>query len=288
MSEQPPVTEPSSNIEFNPLPELSWEPARRGESLQKLADYVAAEAASAISWYLRKKRSKQWLAKILRSSAIGATALAGLIPMLAEIYVDQGVPQIAPAWASVALLVAASCVGLDRFFGYSSAWMRFLTTEMQIRHALHDFLLDWELRRAAWEGQEDPGAEEAEAGLKRCKAFLAEVNDILKAEMDSWVTEFRAAIADIDKAAKAQAEVMRLGAANITVTNGDQCQDGWQLAVDGGAAESHRGTSCALRNLVPGTHTVVVVGRIGAEEKRAEKAFTVAAAQTASEELTLA
>jgi hypothetical protein len=36
----------------------------------------------------------------------------------------QGIPVIQPAWASVALLVAAACVGLDRFFGYSTAWMR--------------------------------------------------------------------------------------------------------------------------------------------------------------------
>ena len=283
-----PASKPK-NIEFKPLPDLSWNPAQRSDSLQKVADYVAAEAGSAIRWYLDKKGPKQQRAQGLRFLAIGMTALAGLIPILAEIFTtEMGVPRIPPAWASVALLLAVACVGLDRFFGYSSAWMRFLTTEMQIRHALHDFLLDWEMRRAGWEGKDDPGAEQAAAGLKRCKEFLAQVNDILKAEMDNWVTEFRAAIADIDQAAKAQAEVMRLGAANITVTNGEQCKDGWQLSVDGGAAKTHRGTSSALRNLVPGSHTVTVVGRIGAQERRAEKAFTVAATEMADVELALA
>lgn len=286
MGAQPP--KPSSNIEFNPLPGVSWEPDRRRESLQRVADYVAGEAASAIDWYLRKKTGKQWPAKILRSLAIGATALAGLIPMLAEIITtESGVPRFSPVWASVALLVAATCVGIDRFFGFSSGWMRFLTTEMQIRRALHDFLLDWETRRAGWEGK-DLGAQEAEAGLQHCKLFMSEVNDILKAEMDTWVTEFRAAVADIDKAAKAQALILQLGAANITVTNGEQCQDGWQLSVDGGAPRNHRGTSSALRSLVPGSHTVTVVGLIGTEERRAEKAFTVAATQMADVELTLA
>lgn len=288
MSGQPQAPKPSSNIEFNALPGVSWEPGQRRESLQRMADYVAGEAASAIDWYLRKKTGKQWPAKILRSLAIGATALAGLIPMLATIFTDQGVPRIAPAWASVALLVAATCVGLDRFFGYSSGWMRFLTTEMQIRHALHDFLLDWETRRAGWEGQDDPGAQEAEAGLQHCKRFMSEVNDILKAEMDTWVTEFRTAVADIDKAAKAQALILQLAAANITVTNGEQCQDGWQLSVDGGAPRAHRGTSSALRNLVPGSHVVTVTGRIGAQDRRAEMAFTVAAGATAAVNLTLA
>jgi hypothetical protein len=159
---------------------------------------------------------------------------------------------------------------------------------MQIRHALHDFLLDWETRRATWEGKSDPGAQEAEAGLKRCKEFLAQVNGLLKSEMDTWVTEFSAAIADIDKAAKAQAEVMRLGAANVTVTNGEQCADGWRLSVDDGAEETQRGKSAAVRNLVPGMHKVAVTGEMDGQARRAEQAFTVVAGQTASVGLTLA
>jgi SMODS and SLOG-associating 2TM effector domain 2 len=257
-------------------------------SLQALADYVAHEAESAIRWYLRKKDSKRRWAQGLRFLAIFATALAGLIPLLAEIFETDGRPDIPPAWASVALLVAAACIGLDRFFGYSTAWMRFLTTEMEIRHALHDFLLDWEGSRAAREGKSDPGPEQAAAGLRRCKEFLAKINGILKAEMDTWVTEFSAAIADIDKAAKAQAEIMRLGAANLTVSNGEQCADGWRLSIDGGAEETRRGRSAALRNVVPGAHTVSVSGAIAGQERRAEQAFTVAAGETASVELTLA
>jgi hypothetical protein len=276
------------NIEFARLPELSWEPARRGASLQAVADYVAHEAESAIGWYLRRKDSKRRWAQGLRFGAIVATGLAGLIPLLAEIWTDDGRPEFTPAWASVALLVAAACVGLDRFFGYSTAWMRFLTTEMEIRHALHDFLLDWETSRVGREDEPDPGPQQTEAGLRRCKEFLAKVNGILRAEMDTWVSEFSAAIADIDKAARAQAEIMRLGAANVTVTNGDRCVDGWRLSVDGGAEETRRGKSAALRNLLPGAHAVTVSGSIDGQERRAEQAFTVTAGQTASVELTLA
>jgi hypothetical protein len=276
------------NIEFARLPELSWQPAKRTESLRKVAGYVTEEAEKAIAWYLDKKTAKAWRAQALRFLAIIATALAGLIPLLAEIYTTDGKPEVAPAWASVALLLAAACVGLDRFFGYSSAWMRFLTTEMQIRYALHAFLLDWEARRAVWEGEDDPGPEEVATGLKRCKEFLAQVNELLKAEMDTWVAEFSAALTDIDKAAKAQAEVMRMGAANVTVTNGEQCAEGWRLSVDDGSEEMHRGTTAALRNLVPGAHTATVRGRIGDKDLQVETAFSVAAAQVATVNVSLA
>jgi hypothetical protein len=279
----------AGNIEFSPLPELSWQPAKRTESLRKVAGYVVGEAEKAIVWYLEKKTAKARRAQALRFAAIVATALAGLIPLLTEIFAtDDGKPSFAPAWASVALLVAAACVGLDRFFGYSSAWMRFLNTEMQIRHALHDFLLDWETRRSAWEDKDDPGPQEAATGLKRCKEFLAQVNELLKAEMDTWVAEFSAALSDIDKAAKAQAEVMRTGAANLTVANGEQCADGWRVSVDGGSEEVHRGKTAALRNLLSGSHTVTVRGRVTDKDLQAEAAFNVSAAQVASVEVSLA
>jgi hypothetical protein len=279
---------PRRDIHFTHLPELSWEQAQRRKSLQCVADYAANEAEQAIEWYLKKKAGKRAGAQTMRMLAIIATAAAAIIPLLAEIFqTDRGEPAIAPAWASVALLLAAAAVGFDRFFGYSTAWMRFLTTEMQLRHALHSFLLDWEIRRAACEGNA-PGVAEIEADLKRCKEFLAQVNEILRAELDTWVYEFSAALADIDRAAKAQAEVMRTGAVTVTVTNGDQCEAGWRLAVDGGTEETYRGKSAALRNLTSGSHTVTVRGRIDDKDLHAEKAFGVASGQVPSIELTLA
>ena len=70
-----PASKPK-NIEFKPLPDLSWDPVQRSASLQMVADYVAAEAVSAIAWYRHKKASKQLTARILRFLVIAATALA--------------------------------------------------------------------------------------------------------------------------------------------------------------------------------------------------------------------
>lgn len=279
---------PPRNLVFESLPELPWKPPDRAASLDKVALYVRSVADKAMKWYLHRKERKRLIAQGLRSFAIAATALAGLIPLLAELFTTaQGQPKIAPAWASVALLLAGAAVGLDRFFGFSSAWMRFLTTQMQIHHALHAFLLDWESRRAAWEGKSDPGQQETEAGLKRSKDFLIQVDAILKGEMDTWVAEFGKALAEIDKAAKAQTEVMRLGAANVAVANGEKCAAGMRLAIDGGAEQTYHGKTMALRNLVPGAHTIKVRGRIGNKELQAEHAFKVAAGEVVPVDLTL-
>ena len=49
-----------------------------------------------------------------------------------------------PAWSSVALAIAVAMVGLDRFFGFSSAWARYMATGQAILAALNEFRLDWQ------------------------------------------------------------------------------------------------------------------------------------------------
>lgn len=191
------------NLDYRPLPELSWLPEDRTASLEAVAEYVTKEANRAISWYLAKKGAKRRGAQVLRLAAIFATVLAGVIPLVAQITEQEDRVAIAPGWASVALVVAAACVGLDRYFGYSSAWMRFLTTEMKIRCVLHEFRLKWEARRAGWEGDQ-PASEEVQEALDLCRSFLADVDEILEKEMHTWVKEFSLALTEVDRASKVQ------------------------------------------------------------------------------------
>jgi hypothetical protein len=60
----------------------------------------------------------------------------------------------------------------------------------------------------------------------------------------------------IDEAAKENAGIAELGAVNITVTNGDACDVGWDLVIDQGSPTNHRGKTAAVGDLVPGIHTL--------------------------------
>lgn len=199
----------SKDLEYRPLKDLSWTPEQRIVSLDKVFNYVSTEAQQAISWYLNKKRSKRIWAQLLRLGAILATTIAAIIPLLAEIFVSDGKSAISPAWASVALILAVALIGLDRFFGFSSAWMRFLTTELKIRNALQLFQMNWEMQKASWKGAADPTDEQIQDMLARCKAFLVQINNFLEDEMAAWVREFQTALKQIDEAAKARAETTK-------------------------------------------------------------------------------
>ncbi len=72
---------------------------------------------------------------MLRVSAIACGAVAAILPILSQIYTTDDKAAIAPGWAAVALAGAAALVGLDRYFGFSSGWTRFMAAELRITSA---------------------------------------------------------------------------------------------------------------------------------------------------------
>jgi hypothetical protein len=265
---------------------LCWEAGKVLTSLETLFDRIAYEAETAITWYIRAKRPKQQWAMFLRVSAIGAGTIAGIIPILAQIFVRDGHPVIQPAWSSVALGTAAALVLLDRFFGFSSAWMRYVATELDIRQLTQEFQLDWESDKAAWHSAE-PTPDQLRSTLARFKAFVTQVNTIVRQETDAWIQEFQSTLKQIDEAAKAKAAVSDLGAVNVVVTNGDACDDGWRVSIDAGNPRNYRGKTAGFRDVVPGIHTLKVEGAIAGNHRQAEAAVSVTAGGTANIQLTL-
>lgn len=43
------------------------------------------------------------------------------------------------------LALAAGCVAMDKFFGFSSNWMRFMTTSLALQRHLAEFEMDWNI-----------------------------------------------------------------------------------------------------------------------------------------------
>lgn len=269
-------------------PELRWDADNCQESLGAVYRHAEGHALNAIGWYLNSKRAKKRWAQCLRLGAIGATAVAGILPIVSQIcrtgtsqcVIDQ------PAWASVALGLAALFVGIDRFFGYSTAWMRFITTEHQIRQILHEFQLDYYVERASWQGN-PPAPEQVLKILNRCKAFLVQVDEIVRKETDQWLVEFQDVLKQVDEAARAKAALVEQGGINLTVSNGDQVAGGWQVSVDGGPKRAYSGTGAALPHLTPGMHMVRLEGEIDGAQKVAEKVVLVTGGKITEETLTL-
>jgi hypothetical protein len=147
----------STDIRISDIKSLDWGEGKAEASLDLIAEYAWDHCQSSIDWYLNKKASKRIGAHLTRSGAIVLVVIASLIPLVGEIGPPNGSPWINPLWTSVLLVLAGGCIGLDRFFGFSTAYVRYLVAEQRLMAAAHEFQIDWELGKSLRAGrQPDP------------------------------------------------------------------------------------------------------------------------------------
>jgi hypothetical protein len=182
--------------------ELHWDEDHRRQSLDVVYKRAEDHALSAISWYLHAKRSKKNCAQSLRIGTIGSSAIAGLLPLLSQIFQNQ-LSSLSPAWTTIALGVAGVLMAIDKYFGCSTAWMRYIATEHRIRQSLHEFQMDYDMEQSKWTDNL-PNSEQAQTMLGICKAFISKVDTIILQETNEWLVEFQNAIKQKDEPAPAK------------------------------------------------------------------------------------
>lgn len=182
--------------------DLVWEPSDVPGSLDALYQYVKDRATKAIDWYLESKRDKKTWAIWLRVLAILLASAGAIIPILSQIITDpKGNQIIAPAWASVALVLAGVLVALDRFLGCSSSWIRYISTELRLQKILDEFQIDWQCQKSKWKDA-GPDDKQTEGMFATAKQFIQEVDQLIIEETNAWIAEFQSVLKQIDELAK--------------------------------------------------------------------------------------
>ena len=193
---------PGSDLQPAISTELHWDEEHRRHSLDAVYKRAEDHALNAIDWYLHAKRSKKNCAQFRRIGMIGSSAIAGLLPLLSQIYQSQ-LSSLSPAWTTIALGVAGVLMAIDKYFGCTNAWMRFIATEHRIRQALHEFQMDYDLEQSKWTDNL-PTSEQAQTMLSCCKVFISQVDTFILQETNEWLVEFQNAIKQKDESAQAK------------------------------------------------------------------------------------
>lgn len=185
--------------------DLDWTPANTSASLQKVFEYVMDLADGAINWYAEKKKTKRFFALVFRVMAIVLGAIAVLLPTLGELFaqfVSQNWKPLIGAGGTVVLGgIAGTLLLLDKFYGFSTGWMRYISSELQIRQIQQEFQLDWEREKSSWQGNA-PNKDQVFLMMTKCKTFATQVNNCIRSETDAWINEFKSAIRQIDESTK--------------------------------------------------------------------------------------
>jgi hypothetical protein len=267
---------PSKNLFIPELRGLSWGSDTEIEaSIHHLYRYAERRADESIRWYLRSKGPKALASRGLRMATIGFTTLGGLAPVIAALgWMSGRDAQWVGQLGYLFLGLAAASVGVDKFFGFSSAWMRYITSALFLERALSEFRLEWAMLRAKLGGR-PPTPDQVQLMIQRIKEFVLRVDSEVEKETQEWISEFQKNLAEIERSAQSRAESARPGAIDVTVANGMETGDGFTVSLDGMTVATVRGTRYQVGYVPPGTHKVAVSGRIGGKALDASELVNV-------------
>jgi SMODS and SLOG-associating 2TM effector domain 2 len=294
----------ANNIEMAGPECLSWDCADATASLKDLLKYVEDEATKSITWYWRSKKSKAWLSRAIQFLAVTLAAAAGILPVIGELSKIGGMKN--GLWATLLVGFAAALIGLDRAFGYSSGWARYVLAATSIRKMMEEFRMDWTALAA--KACPAPTPEQIQGLIQRAKDFRLGVEAVVMQETKDWVTEFQSNLAQLEKDVLAKLDKMKAeaektateekaaaqpGSIELAVGNADKAENGEvQVRLEGVdgkiAEETLRGSTTWVRlNVAPGHYRLTVSGKVGTKPVEAIAAVAVEAGKIAKPSITL-
>lgn len=193
MTSPPSSPRGQADIRSRTLPALQWGDEHMRANLEHLFRFAEAHCLESIDWYLREKKSKSRWSRLVRSGAILLAALGAIVPLV-HAATSRG-PAI--EWGYVFLALAAAAVGWDRFFGLSSAWMRYLAATFALQRVLQEFQDDW-TRLHAQVGDGKPTPDQLGRALSRLKRFRSTVLAVIEDETREWIAEFETNLARLE------------------------------------------------------------------------------------------
>ena len=248
----------------------------------------------------QKKRSSL----LARGLSFGLFLLGVAAPLVAA---APSNPEVKLAWTQVAVaaLALAGLVQLgDKIFGWSSGWLRYITTATAMERLTLQFELDWAASLIAHAGGLGPTDVRALSDL--AKQLLLELDKRRAEETESWVAEFNAGMAALNEMVKFQkdatekaavtaraalqtTEGQRLtGAIDVTIARGPGVTKPVTIQLDDGEPrQAFSGHSWAARGVATGIHLVRVSSGDGTTKVEAERVVQVRPGEVAAIEVKL-
>ncbi len=285
---------------------INWGKDDADQAIRQLTNYVESEADKAMAWYWRNKQWKARLSRTIQLSVIVLTALAGLFPVVVYLAKDMKWPYLGESglWPSLFVGIAATLIGIDRAFGLSSGWSRYVLTATSIRKMLEEFRLDCALIMCK-PGQS--ASDRSVAIVQRAKEFRLAVEEAVLQETKDWATEFQNNISQLEKDVKAQLETLKgevekgktaqlqkePGALELSIPNASTAQNGKiQINLNGASGPLveeflQGGSKWVHLGVAPGQYKVAVQATVNGVPATASAAIVVKSGEIAKAELPL-
>lgn len=196
--------------------------------------------------------------------------------------------------SSLLLGIAAGMFGLDKAFGISSGWTRYVLTATLLEKTLEEFRLQWTLLMA--KAGAHPTPDQVEGLLSCARDFRVAVAAAVLQETKDWVTEFQNNLAQLEQDTRAQLATLRAkveqtaqakaaeaksGAIELTVTDADAAEGfSFDVTVEGEKGPVVKETVRNMKTWVglaiaPGQYRLLLNARISGKDVAAAKVVVV-------------
>ena len=230
----------------DPFP--SWDSSQDWESLKAVFAATEKEGESAIRWYRDNIKSKRFGSRFIRLLAISLASIGALIPLVATQL------NFNPEWGYFSFATVIVLLGIDKFYGFSTGWVRYLKTQMDLERGLSDLRYDWTALVSKVQTQ-SPSAEQIQVMLQKLKDFVDFVHAQIQQETEAWVLEFQASLSDLMTSVKAQSDATKPGSLQVTVKNAEQF-DSVSVNLDQLTEMPVQGGQCFFPSVATGSHAV--------------------------------
>jgi hypothetical protein len=278
------------------------------EALQSIYERASSASKTVCSWYWTSIKTKKSTSLVVRFITFFFLILGTLLPILAAINSDAEVRLWFTQCGVAALAVGGLLQVADRVFGWSSGWLRYITTVTAMENLTRKFELDWAgfvLSRTAPLNESD-----TRQLFDLAKRFEEDLVTMQSDETDEWVADFntgsallgdliksqresnekaveaaRAAVAAQQSAAQASEKAKQNGAIELTLVHKGEVKP-VTIFIDDKPQGDFTGPVWSRLNMPPGQHMIGVVTS-GAKPLTIKKVVDVLAAGIAHVEVKL-
>ena len=181
-----------------------WDPQTTPQQVKELYRTVLALVDDKIRWYHRWRRSRGRLAKTIRVIAVMLMAFSTLMPYGAAVDPKNATVYLSVGYCLVGL--GAGLLLIDRFYGLSNSWVRFVLTGMDLENMRNAFVEHWQILFV----NSLPLTKKSFGNLVNALlAFQESFHGVVKAETETWAREFQQNMKDLVAALKLQSEDLK-------------------------------------------------------------------------------
>jgi hypothetical protein len=283
------------NLETPKHETLPWSDDKVDASLEAMYERAEDFAISTAAWYVRKKGWPARISRMSRGAAVVLLIFGMLTPLVGTL--NTIVPWVANLvpFGYVALALAGSALLVDRFGSFSTAWMRYIATNLRIQRLLRTFQVQWQIGKVALAAETNAEQKRAKvlALLNDIAAFTDKISQAVEDETAAWVAEFRDTLAQLQRSIserqKSEDGKTKNGSIAVTLTNFDDVKgsDAVHIFMDDAPMLTVKEKSATLPNVSPGSHTISAKAMLNNKMWKASTPANVSPGGAAQVSLTL-